>query len=91
MEDVKPEWRFMLVRARVEHADQWLVNRLIAQMVPADFVSRFIFDKQGFYASYERYSEKFREYVVSTLTGTYLKDKREFRQRLYGIGEDDHA
>lgn len=91
MEDVKPEWRFMLVRARAEHADQWLVNRLIAQMVPADFVSRFIFDKQGFYASYERYSEKFREYVVSTLTGTYLRDKKQFRQRLYGIGEDDHA
>jgi hypothetical protein len=91
MEEVPPAWRFMLIRAKPDHPDQWLTNRLIAQMVPADFVSRFVFDKQGFYASYERYGEKFREYVVSTLTGTYLKNKREFRQRLYGIGDDDHA
>lgn len=91
LDDVKPEWRFMLIRARPDHADQWLTNRLISQMVPADFVSRFVFDKQGFYGLYERYGEKFREYVVSTLTGTYLKDKKDFRQRFYGIGEDDHA
>ena len=52
------------------------------------FVSRFVFDKQGFYEAYEKFSEKFREYVVETLTRTYLKDKPAFRQRLYGIGED---
>lgn len=91
IEDVKPEWRFLLIRARPDHADQWLTNRLISQMVPADFVSRFVFDKQGFYGLYERYGEKFREYVVSTLTGTYLKDKKDFRQRFFGIGEDDNA
>ncbi|MDI7860825.1 hypothetical protein MRS76_02555 [Rhizobiaceae bacterium n13] len=91
MSEVPPEWRFLLIRAAPDHPDQWLTNRLISQMVPSDFVSRFVFDKQGFYAAYERYSERFREYVVATLAGEYLKDKPAFRKRLYGIGEDDHA
>lgn len=88
MQDVAPANRFMLVRASPTHPDQWLVNRLIAQLVPRDFVSRFVFDKQGFYDAYERYSEKFREYVVATLTGTYLKDKAAFRRKLYGLREE---
>lgn len=87
--DVAPERRFMLVRAAPAHPDQWLVNRLISQMVPYDFVSRFVFDKQGFYAAYDQYSEKFRAYVVATLTRTYLQDKAAFRRKLYGIREDD--
>lgn len=91
MEDVRPELRFLLIRARADHSDQWLTNRLISRMIPADFVSRFVFDKQGFYDAYERYGEKFREFVVSTLSATYLNDKKAFRKRLYDIGEDDHA
>jgi hypothetical protein len=91
MQEAAPENRFLLVRAAPEHPDQWLTNRLIAQLNPTDFVSRFVFDKQGFYAAYEHYSEKFREYVVATLTSTYLKDKVAFRRRLYGLKEDGHA
>ncbi|WP_428412071.1 DUF6638 family protein [Pararhizobium sp.] len=89
MQDVAPENRFLLVRAAPDHPDQWLTNRLIAQLCPSDFVSRFVFDKQGFYAAYEQYSEKFREYVVATLTSTYLRDKLAFRKRLYGLKEDN--
>ncbi|MFK3965048.1 DUF6638 family protein [Ensifer adhaerens] len=88
MQDVAPANRFMLVRAAPTHPDQWLVNRLISQLVPLDFVSRFVFDKQGFYDAYERYSETFKEYVVATLTGTYLKDKAAFRHKLYGLREE---
>ena len=88
IKDVAPWPRFLLVRAAPAHPDQWLVNRLISQLTPFDFVSRFVFDKQGFYESYEKLSEKFREFVVETLTRTYLNDKPAFRQRLYGIGED---
>jgi hypothetical protein len=91
MQEAAPENRFLLVRAAPEHPDQWLTNRLIAQLNPTDFVSRFVFDKQGFYAAYEHYSEKFREYVVATLTGTYLRDKVAFRKRLYGLKEDSNA
>ncbi|NUS69234.1 MAG: hypothetical protein HOQ41_12835 [Ensifer adhaerens] len=88
MQDVAPANRFMLVRAAPAHPDQWLVNRLISQLVPRDFVSRFVFDKQGFYDAYERYSESFKEFVVATLTGTYLKDKAAFRHKLYGLREE---
>ena len=88
MQDVAPASRFMLVRAAPAHPDQWLVNRLISQLVPRDFVSRFVFDKQGFYDAYERYSESFKAYVVATLTGTYLKDKAAFRHKLYGLREE---
>ncbi|MFD1329506.1 DUF6638 family protein [Mycoplana ramosa] len=88
LNDLAPRNRFLLVRAAPAHPDRWLVNQLISQMTPFDFVSRFVFDKQGFYKSYGTLSEKFREYVVETLTRTYLKDKPAFRQRLYGIGED---
>jgi hypothetical protein len=87
--EVAPDRRFLLVRATPDHPDQWLVNRLISQMVPYDFVSRFVFDKQGFYAAYEQYSENFRTYVVATLTRTYLQDKAGFRRKLYGIREDE--
>jgi hypothetical protein len=88
MPDVAARYRFLLVRAEPSHPDQWLVNQLLSQMQPYDFISRYIFDKQGFYAAYERYSEKFREHVVKTLESTYLRDKVEFRRRLYGIKED---
>ncbi|SDA85226.1 DUF6638 family protein [Sinorhizobium sp. NFACC03] len=88
MQDVAPANRFMLVRAAPTHPDQWLVNRLISQLVPRDFVSRFVFDKQGFYDAYERYGESFKAYVVATLTGSYLKDKAAFRHKLYGLREE---
>ncbi|MCO6185386.1 DUF6638 family protein [Rhizobium sp. L1K21] len=89
--DIPHKWRFLAVRAKPDHPDFWLVGRLIAQLTPRDYVSRFVFDKQGFYDSYEHFGEMFREHVVSTLADTYLKDKKTFRQRLYGIGGPTHA
>ena len=91
MSEVAPERRFLLVRAKPDHADQWLTNRLIAGLNADDFLSRFVFDKQGFYDAYDSYSESFREYVVKRLTDTYLQDKKTFRKRLYGIGDQDDA
>lgn len=88
--DVDPQLRLWLVRALPGHADQWLTNRLIAHLTPEDFVSRFVFDKQGFYRAYDGYPEAYRDYVVSRLVSTYLKDKPVFRKRLFGLG-DDHA
>lgn len=88
MPDVAARYRLLLVRAQPNHADQWLVNRLLAHIQPFDFVSRFIFDKQGFYEAYEAYPEKYREHVVNTLQTTYLKNKAAFRRKLYGIKED---
>lgn len=88
--DFDPKLRLWLVRAQPDHADQWLTNRLIAHLTSEDFVSRFIFDKQGFYRDYQSYPSPYGDYVVTRLTQTYLQDKAQFRRRLYGIG-DDHA
>jgi hypothetical protein len=88
--DFDPKLRHWLVRAEPSHADQWLTNRLISRLTPEDFVSRFVFDKQGFYRDYETYPSAYSDYVVTRLTQTYLQDKAQFRRRLYGIGED-HA
>ncbi|OCW59181.1 DUF6638 family protein [Hoeflea olei] len=92
MREVRPERRLMLCRAMPDHADQWLVNRLLARLAPFDFVTRFVFDKQGFYESYDGYSESYRAHVVDVLSTTYLNNKAAFRSRLYGLeGNQDDA
>lgn len=85
MDDVRPDRRFLLVRAKPDHPDAWLTNRLISDFVPFDFVSRYVFNKQGFYADYEGFNAVWRKHVVDTLKDTYLKDKAGFRARLYGL------
>ncbi len=85
LEDVDPQHRFLVVRARSDHPDAWLTNRLISDFVPDDFVSRYIFNKQGFYKDFEGYDAVQRSAVVDTLKTTYLKDKEAFRVRLYGL------
>ncbi len=85
IETIKPKQRFQVVRAKPEHPDAWLTNRLISDLVPLDFVSRYVFNKQGFYRDYEGFSPVWRAHVVATLKNTYLKDKAALRERLYGL------
>ncbi|GLS32691.1 hypothetical protein SAMN04488498_1503 [Mesorhizobium albiziae] len=87
IENVEPLHRFLVVRAKPDHPDAWLTNRLISDFVPFDFVSRYVFNKQGFYKDYEGYGEAQRAAVVDTLKTTYLKDKEAFRARLYGLAD----
>jgi hypothetical protein len=83
--DVAPQHRFLVMRAKPDHPDAWLTNRLITEFVPFDFLSRYVFNKQGFYKDYVGYGESFRRYVVNTLKTSYLKDKQALRTRLYGL------
>jgi hypothetical protein len=85
IDEVDPQHRFLAVRAKPDHPDAWLTNRLISDFVPSDFVSRYVFNKQGFYKDYEGFGEAWRRHVVNTLKTTYLKDKEAFRARLYGL------
>jgi len=85
LEEIFPQQRFLVVRAKPDHPDAWLTNRLISDFVKFDFVSRYVFNKQGFYEDYEQLSEPAREDVVETLKSTYLVDKAAFRARLYGL------
>lgn len=87
LRDVAPERRFLLVRARPDHPDAWLVNRLISDFVPFDFVARYIFNKQGFYRDYQDYPPALKNHVVETLRKTYLQDKPGLRRKLYGLND----
>ena len=60
IDEVFPQQRFLIVRAKPDHPDAWLTNRLISDFVPSDFVSKYVFNKQGFYTDYESYSEAWR-------------------------------
>ena len=80
---IEPERRFILVRAKLDHDDRWLVNRLITEYVPFDFVSTFVFHKPLFYERYQTMGENQRDHVVKTLEETYVRDKKAFRTRLY--------
>ncbi|MBZ9881040.1 hypothetical protein LB535_01640 [Mesorhizobium sp. CA10] len=85
IEDVSPRQRFLVVRAKPDHPDAWLTNQLISDFVPQDFVSRYVFNKPGFYKDYDGFSDAWRSHVVDVLKTTYLKDKGAFRARLYGL------
>ncbi len=85
IDQVFPQNRFLIVRAKPDHPDAWLTNRLISDFVPSDFVSRYIFSKQTFYKDYEGFGETWKRQVVDVLKSTYLKDKAAFRLRLYGL------
>jgi hypothetical protein len=80
LEDVFPQHRFLVVRGKPDHPDAWLVNRLISDFVPFDFVSRYVFNKQGFYRDWDELPEMPRQDVVATLKSTYLEDKAAFRR-----------
>ncbi|PBC01245.1 DUF6638 family protein [Mesorhizobium sp. WSM3860] len=85
LEDVPPRQRFLVVRAKPDHPDTWLTNQLISDFVPQDFVSRYVFNKPGFYKDFDGFSDAWRSHVVDVLKTTYLKDKAAFRARLYGL------
>ncbi len=83
--EVDPDKRFLLLRGKPDHEDRWLVNRLISEFVPSDFVSKYVFNKQGFYTDYQSYAAPWKEHVVETLKSTYLSDKAALRKRLYDL------
>lgn len=87
IDEIAPLRRFLVVRAKPEHPDAWLTNGLIADFVPDDFVSRYVFNKQSFYSDYESFSKPWRRHVVETLKSTYLSDKAALRERLYGLAD----
>lgn len=81
---IDPQHRFLISRANPEHEDVWLTNRLISEYLPFDFLTLFVFNKQGFYARYPNWPENYREYVVESIRDTYFKDKSGMRAKFYG-------
>ncbi len=85
IKQVPDAFKFLVVRGDPAHPDVWLVNRLITEYNRRDFVSLYVFNKQGFYAAYEDQSEGWRHHVVETMKKTYLSDKARIRSRLWGL------
>ena len=74
---------FLIVRARHDHPERELINRLISEFAPFDFLTRYIVNKEAFYADYRQLPESYRGYVVNLVTTTYFPDKAAFRARLF--------
>ncbi len=77
--------RFLVLRAKPDHPDCWLINRLITEFVPSDFVARYAFNKQGFYTDYQTWPKPYQAHVVETLKTTYLNDRQAWRKRYYDL------
>ena len=77
--------RFQIIRAKPDHADAWLTNRLISDHTPRDFINRYVFNKQVFYKDYANWAEPYRAFVVETLKNTYLPDKAALRRRFFDL------
>lgn len=81
---VAPDLRFSLQRAMPNHPDAGLINRLIAEYVPFDFVVRFMVNKEAFYRDYETYPNNLRDYVVALIEDTYFSNKERYWQKVFG-------
>lgn len=78
-----PAESLLVSRANPKHRDRQLVNRLLSDLVPYDFLSRFILNKDAFYLEYASYPETLRDYVVDLIKSTYVPNKPAVRERLF--------
>lgn len=83
LDEVRPDLRFLTMRANPDHPDHWVVNRLLSEYVPFDFLTRFIVNKEAFYDDYQGFESKFRDYVVHAVTTTYFPQREEFLARMF--------
>ncbi|MCB1459406.1 MAG: hypothetical protein KDJ48_09115 [Nitratireductor sp.] len=81
--EIDPARRFVISRANPEHEDLYLTNRLISDYLPFDYMTRFVFNKPGFYRDYESWPDNYRDYVVKQIRDNYLNDKKALRRKLY--------
>lgn len=82
-ESLPGEHQLLISRANPDHPDRQLVNRLLSDLIPYDFVSRFILSKDAFYKDYAAYPETLRDYVVELIKSTYVPHKRAMRDKLF--------
>ncbi len=84
LEEIDARGKFILSRAKPGHDDQWLVNRLISDYVPFDFVTRYVFNKPAFYSDYAKWGGGLKQHVVERVQDTYLSNKSHFRTKMFG-------
>ncbi|MGI9400475.1 MAG: DUF6638 family protein, partial [Rhizobiaceae bacterium] len=81
--NIPPHQRFLISRANPEHKDYYIVNRLISEYLPFDYLSRFVFNKPRFYADYPHWPANYQEFVVNEIRSSYLENKKQLRKQLY--------
>ncbi|MEO0496132.1 MAG: DUF6638 family protein [Pseudomonadota bacterium] len=84
-DDVEEETWVALLRGKPGRPDQWLVNRLLGEYVPWDFVAQYIFNKPEFYGNWPDLEDHHADFVAKTLRNDYLRDKRGLRRRLFAL------
>ena len=82
-EDIAPAKRFLVSRAKPGHVDHYLTNRLISEYLPFDYLTRFVFNKPGFYADYQSWPKIYGKYVVERIMKDYVPNKKAVRQQYY--------
>ncbi len=75
--------RFTVVRAEPEHSENALVNRLVSELVPFDYLMRFIYNKEAFHVDYAGFLPSFRAYVEHVIKTRYLPDPLTLTTRLF--------
>ncbi len=75
---------FYTLRARPDHPDRDLINRLLSELAPMDFRQLFICHKELFYAAYATWPDEKREFVAEFLHRDYMANKAGAREALFG-------
>jgi hypothetical protein len=83
MDEIPPRHRFLLLRASPEHRDRFLINRLVSQYLPFDYMMRYIYNKPVFYKEYANWPPSYRKFVVEEVSRKYLPDRADYRQQMY--------
>ncbi|WP_371168468.1 DUF6638 family protein [Aliiroseovarius sp. 2305UL8-7] len=79
---------YYTLRARPDHPDRDLINRLLSELAPMDFRQLFICHKEFFYAAYATWPDEKREFVAEFLHRDYMANKAGARDALFGGRED---
>ena len=88
LENIPAAQKLMLMRADPRHRDVMLVNRLLSEYAPFDFLTRFFVNKPGFFEDYRGFGDNQRDYAVSVITKAHKPDPNAFWKRIFEQPEE---
>ncbi len=80
--------KLMIMRADPRHRDAMLVNRLLSEYAPFDFLTRFFVNKQGFFEDYKAFGDNERDYAVAVINKAFKPDPNAFWKRIFEQPEE---
>ncbi len=88
LEKAPARLKLMLMRADPRHKDVMLVNRLLSEYAPFDFLTRFFVNKPGFYHDYNGFGAGKREYAIARINAAIKPDRNAFWKIIFEQPED---